>query len=562
MRQKIVYDANGTSILQQYDYYASGLLHEATYANSAQNPGGDDLYYEYEDYDFYNNGSQGRIIVIRKSDGTYEDILSYHAGTDTVEEKEIFASDHTTWTRTYWFDASGFPREELSSTGEGKEYFGDGTWTTKTYWHPSNGTITGWDAGTYGDAQRPRWYYNGTTMEHYTYFASGRVQYKSIFTLGGTAGDGTTTWNHASTVYYLDSGGNPWGDWGDNYSGRPAAVPASFFVAGKPQRSASSSLDLGEELITDVTGDTILPERMERFYDDVEYLKESSSGEGIIVAVLDSGIETGVLSTNVIGGYDFTDTTTITFEDETGHGTSMAEAITDTAEDADILALKVVDEDGDTTSERVSDAIRYAVDAGARVLSMSFTLFPISDNLVSAIEYAVDQGAVLVAAAGNESSEILDASLAAQDRVITVGAVDADGTMSAWSNYGSEIDLFAPWDIINFEGDETGTSYSAAFVSGLAALVLEENPEYTASDVLGELELITADLGSFLEAAEAQEDPVEDAIGGVNIDEVIARYEAERKSRALFRGESMHKPKRRMDILEKQKLGFKLKGPR
>ena len=89
---------------------------------------------------------------------------------------------------------------------------------------------------------------------------------------------------------------------------------------------------------------------------------------------------------------------------------------------------------------------------------------------MASIDYAVSKGAILIAAAGNEASEILDGSLASYDNVITVGSVDNDGTFSAWSNYGSELDLLARWDVVTLEGEdkEAGTSYSAAFVAGIA----------------------------------------------------------------------------------------------
>lgn len=311
-------------------------------------------------------------------------------------------------------------------------------------------------------------------------------------------------------------------------------------VPDKPARTDVESLITGSEMLPVMTDDVLVPESMMEFYGAVEYLKTSYSGEGITVAVIDSGIDRNAASSNITSSYDFV-TGSEVFEDAMGHGTRMAEVISRTASDAALMDLKVFDEDGETSSRRVAEAINYAVDMGARVLSMSFSLFPISDQLERAIDYAFDMGAILVTAAGNSSSRILEASLAAQDKVITVGSVDSDGRITAWSNYGSEIDLYAPWDVITFNdgsGDEAGTSYSAAFVSGLAALILEDNPGYTASDVLADLELLTSMFGRE-EDLSVSGDMEEVIPGGVSVDEVVSMYEAQRRNRAQFTGHGM-----------------------
>jgi len=189
-------------------------------------------------------------------------------------------------------------------------------------------------------------------------------------------------------------------------------------------------------------------------------------------------------------------------------------------------AVKVLDDQGMTTSNILSEAIRYSVDMGARILAMPLTILPVSSQLIDAIDYAVSQGAILIAAAGNSGSEIEDDSLAAQDGVITVGSVDNDGSLSDWSNYGSELDLLAPWDVVSLGNDgEAGTSFSAALVAGIAALVLSENPDMSVDDVFEELIDLTSGL-----AEEAQE------IGGVDLDELLSRQAAISQSQEEFTG--------------------------
>ncbi|MBF0216904.1 MAG: S8/S53 family peptidase, partial [Candidatus Omnitrophica bacterium] len=187
------------------------------------------------------------------------------------------------------------------------------------------------------------------------------------------------------------------------------------------------------------------------------------------------------------------------YSDELGHGTQVASVITGTSDeegvapDAEIMALKIFDDSGQTTTDIVAEAIRYAVDNGANILNLSFSLYPMNPLILGAIDYALSRNVLIIAAAGNEGSEITYDSLAAQDGIITVGSVDNNGSFSAWSNYGSELDLYAPWDVVAVGGalGEAGTSYSAAFITGLAALILEDNPGMTATEVLYQLEEIT-----------------------------------------------------------------------
>ncbi|MFH1305657.1 MAG: S8/S53 family peptidase, partial [Candidatus Omnitrophota bacterium] len=227
------------------------------------------------------------------------------------------------------------------------------------------------------------------------------------------------------------------------------------------------------------------------------------------------------------------------------HGTKMAAVIKGTEDDensgvapgADIVDLRIFDDEGNTSSEIIAEAIRYAVDSGCRVLAMPFSLLPVSTPILDAIDYALSQGAILIVAAGNDGAEIGWNSLAAQDGIITVGSVDADGEISPWSNYGSALDLLAPWDVLTLPGEdgEAGTSYSAAFIAGLTALVLSENPDMAAQEVLAELRSLTASFDNRApeETEEAQE------IKGANVDEVLSKQAIQQKNMDEFTGHSL-----------------------
>ena len=282
-----------------------------------------------------------------------------------------------------------------------------------------------------------------------------------------------------------------------------------------------------------VSGSIISPE-VELFYEDLDALQAVSTGANITVAILDSGINTDAFDFNVSSAVDFTGSEDYT--DTLGHGTTTATIIADTAPEADILVAKVLDEEGNTTSSIMSEAIRYAVDMGARVLAMPLNLFPVYNQMQQAIDYAVENGAILITAAGNDGKSILDNSLAAQDDIITVGSVDNDGKLSAWSNCDDEVDLLAPWDIID---NEEGTSFSAAFVAGITALILSDNPDMTPEEVIAALKDITAGLGDGKLDEEKKAKEEEKKIKGADIEEVLSRYDAERKNASEFTGYSV-----------------------
>jgi subtilisin family serine protease len=238
---------------------------------------------------------------------------------------------------------------------------------------------------------------------------------------------------------------------------------------------------------------------------------ELSSGAGVVVAVVDTGIDATHpdLQGAVLSGYDFVNGDADP-QDDNGHGTHMSGiiaahrdngiGIAGIAPDAMLLPVKVLDATGSGAYSNVASGITYAVDNGARVLNLSLTGPVQSSVLQDAIDYATAHDAVVVAAAGNEGSGLPDYPAAANGAV-AVAAIDESDAHAAFSNYGSWIAVAAPGvDIVttspgNSYASSSGTSPAAAFGSGVFALLFAFDPTLSRSDAIVRVERGSFDLG-------------------------------------------------------------------
>jgi thermitase len=187
--------------------------------------------------------------------------------------------------------------------------------------------------------------------------------------------------------------------------------------------------------------------------------------------------------------------------DDHGHGTMVAgiigarsnngEGVAGVAWGVTLLPVKVLDSSGAGTSSDVAQGIIYAAKSGAQVINMSMARSTPSLALEGAVQEAHDKyGVVLVSAAGNEGHAGVGYP-AAYRQVIAVGSFDHENpdARASFSNWGPEIAVAAPGvDVFStYLGDgyaqSLGTSFSAAFVSGLAALLLSQDPERSDDDI-------------------------------------------------------------------------------
>jgi len=165
-----------------------------------------------------------------------------------------------------------------------------------------------------------------------------------------------------------------------------------------------------------------------------------------------------------------------------GHGTMVAGIVHLVAPQAKILPLKAFRSDGTGRLYDVVAAIHYAVRAGANVINMSFDYGQTkSRRLDEAIEYATRNGVICVASAGNtdSSTAVYPAAISPAFGIASTTTDPAPDLQSAFTNYGTWIDMAAPGEAIrttypgNHYAAAWGTSFSAPFVSGTVALLYQ-----------------------------------------------------------------------------------------
>lgn len=224
--------------------------------------------------------------------------------------------------------------------------------------------------------------------------------------------------------------------------------------------------------------------------------RHSLSDPGVTVAVVDTGMDLSHpdLTAKVVGSRAPSSSASAT--DRVGHGTAVAGVIAAVADNgigiagagyrASLLNVKVAtDEDGrgTTSCSGLADGVAWAVAHGARIVNVSIE-GPDCSPLRSAVAEAWSRGALVVAAAGNEGDADKEYP-AAYDGVVSVAATDNADRRTTFSNRGAEwVDLAAPGDRVYTTcptyatplgctdyGYVSGTSFAAALVSGIAALV-------------------------------------------------------------------------------------------
>lgn len=231
-----------------------------------------------------------------------------------------------------------------------------------------------------------------------------------------------------------------------------------------------------------------------------------AKGDSIKIAVIDSGIDA---SHPELAGVIADSLDTLGGGEPHTHGTGIAGTIVarsrlmGVAPRARVLAVRAFDPSGsgaEGTTFNILKGLDWAVAKGARVINMSFA-GPKDPLMGRALASAHKKGVVLIAAAGNAGPKSPPLFPAADPNVIAVTAVDAEDNLFEPSNRGNHVAVAAPGVDILVPAPgaayqlSSGTSFAAAHVSGIAALILERHPD-ASPDGLRRMLLSTAkDLG-------------------------------------------------------------------
>ena len=235
-----------------------------------------------------------------------------------------------------------------------------------------------------------------------------------------------------------------------------------------------------------------------------------ATGLGSLIAVIDTGIDQTHpdLQAAVAGSFDATD---VKQQVSDPHGTAIAGIITahgaieGVAPQAKLLDVRVFEPEAGGAGSIASTmallrGLQWSTDAHARIVNLSLA-GPRDALMGEAIAAMIAKDIVIVAAAGNAGASAPNAFPAAFADVIAVTATDSDDALYASANHGSYIAVAAPGvDVIApalFEAYQmnSGTSFAAAQVSGVIALMLEHDPKLSNQKIRAVLQSGAKDLG-------------------------------------------------------------------
>ena len=220
---------------------------------------------------------------------------------------------------------------------------------------------------------------------------------------------------------------------------------------------------------------------------------ENPPTQTVVIAVIDTGFSTAAIpADSVRAGKNYLDPTLST-EDTYGHGTAVASVILSRYPAAQLVPLVSNAYDGGRMTQVDNDVlagmIRDAVDVyGCHVINLSAGLALDKPSIREAVAYAEGKGVLVVASVGNDYETVGSFRYypAGYDTVLAVGSVNAELTeVSAFSQRGAWVDLYACGEgitITTLSGNtrtSDGTSYSAAYVTAVAAALLADNPTLT-----------------------------------------------------------------------------------
>lgn len=228
------------------------------------------------------------------------------------------------------------------------------------------------------------------------------------------------------------------------------------------------------------------------------------TGAGVTVYVFDSGINSSheEFGGRVQQGFNVISDSYGT-EDCAGHGTHTASLIGGktygVAKNVQLIPVRVLNcNNGNSSSATLYPAFDWIIShhqAGVPAIVNMSVGMPKSEAFNEAVRRLIADGLIVVAAAGNQNRDACLYSPASERSAISVGATDITELRASYSNYGTCVDLFAPGsDLVggwvglpNTYRSSSGTSNAAPIVSGIVALMLQQNPSLTQQEVKAKL---------------------------------------------------------------------------
>lgn len=233
---------------------------------------------------------------------------------------------------------------------------------------------------------------------------------------------------------------------------------------------------------------------------EAENPSSSLSSKNVKVAILDSGVDSlgdmGIkYHTSLIPGENA--------DDMTGHGTIIANLIARNNNGSceagiipenssvELYNVRILDDNNQTPLSRVIEGLQWCIDNEMDIVNMSFGTEIYSDILQDMVRKAEAADILMIASVGNEGEErenIVEYP-AGYPEVMGVGSVNEKMERSTFSNTGDAVEVMAPGENIpvtsywGMQGVSSGTSYAAAHVTAVSALLWSENPNRNAKEI-------------------------------------------------------------------------------
>lgn len=236
-----------------------------------------------------------------------------------------------------------------------------------------------------------------------------------------------------------------------------------------------------------------------------------STGVGIKVAIMDTGIDKFHIDLKVTGGVSFVKGVK-DFQDDAGHGSHVAGIVAaknnsvgvlGVAPDVQLYAIKVLNRFGIGDYKAFVSGIEWAIDQGIDIINMSFSTPTYSKTFERALQRAYNSNILLISSAGNLGFNSGGSITypGSSSYVIAVGAVDENNQRALFSSVGQDMELVAPGvSILSTTPNNgyfvmSGTSMASPHVVGVAALIWAEHPNLSNSQIRALLKNSSTSLG-------------------------------------------------------------------